>query len=190
MVVYIDSSHYLYKFRFLSGGGMKKAGYAIYLWMLVGGVLAITAAVPTGQADAADNSADCQDTVLQIPDGTYSVMHYDFKEKEVFNIFASPGIVTDIRLQEGEKVMGAPFIQDKDNWSFIVKNCVKPDMEHQHILLTAKYSGITSMMEIVTDKRTYQLHLHSYDGAYVQTVKWNYTTPSEKNDSVAERTVN
>ncbi|ANT65600.1 MULTISPECIES: TrbG/VirB9 family P-type conjugative transfer protein [Prosthecochloris] len=169
---------------------MKKAGYATCLWVLVGGALTFATAVPAGHVDAAENSEDCQDTVLQIPDGTYSVMHYDFKEKEVFNIFASPGIVTDIRLQEGEKVMGAPYIRDTDNWSFIMKNCAKPDMEHQHILLTAKYSGITSMMEIVTDKRTYQLHLHSYDGAYVQTVKWNYTTPSKKNDSVAERIVN
>lgn len=165
---------------------MKKAAYLTIAVMVLG----VGSGAATGVMHAAENGADCHDTILQIPDGTYSIMHYDFKEKEVFNIIASPGIVTDIRLQEGEKVIGAPYIQDTGNWSYILKNCTKPDKVHQHLLLTAKYSGITSMMEIVTDKRTYQLHLHSYDGAYVQTVKWNYQTSSEKNKSVAERTVN
>lgn len=128
---------------------------------------------PKGRIDAANAAARMQPA----REGFLNAMQvYPWSEGALYQLYASPGQVTDIVLQPGEQLVGPGPVAAGDTARWIIGDTVSGSGSGQrvHILVKPTRTGLVTNLVINTDRRTYHLELRSTPDAYMASVSWTY----------------
>lgn len=105
-----------------------------------------------------------------------AIQRYAYSEGALFQIYAKPGQVTDIALQEGEKLVGPGPVAAGDTVRWMIGDTLSGTGATQrvHILVKPTRPDITTNLVINTDRRTYHLELRANPRVYMASVSWSY----------------
>lgn len=103
-----------------------------------------------------------------------SIVEYNFIDGKIYDIWASPRHVTDIRLAPGETISGEAAIGDSESWQLSTAVSNEGGMTVTHIYVKPVTTGLETTMIIPTDYRTYYIRLLSYPDLYMVGVRWKY----------------
>lgn len=137
-----------------------------------------TVALPeAGDPRTRVNTANAAARMQPVRDGFLNAIQlYPWDEGALYQLYASPGQVTDIALQEGEQLVGPGPVAAGDTVRWIIGDTVSGTGAGQrvHILVKPTRSGLVTNLVINTDRRTYHLELRSTPETYMASVSWNY----------------
>jgi type IV secretion system protein TrbG len=105
-----------------------------------------------------------------------AVQVYPFADGALYQVYAAPGQVTDIALQEGEQLVGTGPVAAGDTVRWIVGDTESgtPKAPKVHILVKPTRPDLVTNLVINTDRHTYHLELHSTEKTYMASVSWIY----------------
>jgi type IV secretion system protein VirB9 len=94
----------------------------------------------------------------------------------LYQVYAAVGRVTDIKLQEGERLsdMGAVAAGDTVRWIIGEAASGSGTAKRTHILVKPTDPGIVTNLVINTNRRTYHVELRSTASTYMASVAWSY----------------
>ena len=123
-----------------------------------------------GSANAAARMQPARDGFLN------AIQQYPWAEGALYQLYASPGQVTDIALQEGEQLVGPGPVAAGDTVRWIIGDTVSGNglIQRVHILVKPTRPGLTTNLVINTDRRTYHVELHSTADTYMASISWTY----------------
>ena len=105
-----------------------------------------------------------------------AVQVYPFSSGALYQVYAAPGQVTDVALQEGEQLVGSGPVAAGDTVRWIIGDTESGTglTKRIHILVKPTRPDLTSNLVINTDRRTYLLELRSAEKTYMASVSWQY----------------
>jgi type IV secretion system protein TrbG len=105
-----------------------------------------------------------------------AVQVYPFSSGALYQVYAAPGQVTDIALQEGEQLVGPGPVAAGDTVRWIIGDTESGagPTKRIHILLKPTRPDLATNLVINTDRRTYLLELRSTERTYMASVSWQY----------------
>lgn len=105
-----------------------------------------------------------------------AVQVYPFSSGALYQVYTSPGEITDVALQEGEQLVGSGPVAAGDTVRWIVGDTESGAAATKkiHILIKPTRPDIETNLVINTDRRTYLLELRSTDKTYMASVSWQY----------------
>jgi len=105
-----------------------------------------------------------------------AIQKYAWAEGALFQVYASPGQVTDIVLQEGEELVGPGPVAAGDTVRWIIGDTVSGSgaARRVHILVKPTRADIMTNIVINTSRRTYHLELRATPTTYMASVSWSY----------------
>lgn len=105
-----------------------------------------------------------------------AIQQYAWADGALYQVYAAPGQVTDIVLQEGEQLVGPGPVAAGDTVRWIIGDTVSGTgaKRRVHLLVKPVRSDITTNMIINTDRRTYHVELRATPSAYMASVSWTY----------------
>jgi type IV secretion system protein VirB9 len=103
-----------------------------------------------------------------------AAMVYDYNRDWVYEVYAQPLRVCDVRLEPGEKAAEAPFVSDSERWMLGAGVSYENGVAVQHIYVKPVERGLEASLIINTDKRTYHLILRSFTDVFMPMVRWRY----------------
>ena len=128
---------------------------------------------PRQRVDLANAAARVQPTR-----GGYlnAVQVYPFADGALYQVYAAPGQVTDIALQEGEQLVGSGPVAAGDTVRWIIGDTESGTAAAKkvHILVKPTRPELVTNLVINTDRRTYHLELRSTEKTYMASVSWIY----------------
>ena len=128
---------------------------------------------PETQVGAANDAARIQPEDAGFEN---AIQRYAYSEGALFQIYAKPGQVTDIALQEGEKLVGPGPVAAGDTVRWMIGDTLSGSGATQrvHILVKPTRPDITTNLVINTDRRTYHIELRANARVYMASVSWSY----------------
>jgi type IV secretion system protein VirB9 len=102
-----------------------------------------------------------------------AVQVYPYTEGALYQLYASPGQVSDIALQSGERLVS---VSAGDTVRWVVGDTLSgagPEAR-AHVLVKPIAPGLTTNLMIATDRRTYHLELTSLEESYMAALSWRY----------------
>jgi type IV secretion system protein VirB9 len=99
---------------------------------------------------------------------------YDYHPDWVYETYAQPLRVCDIRLEPGERAAEAPFISDSERWMLGAGVSYEEGTAVQHIYIKPAEPGLEASLIINTDRRAYHIVLKSYKDIFMPMVRWRY----------------
>ena len=146
------------------------------------GVALALLAVPAAASDPADprqrvGRANAEARVQPDRQGyRNAIQQYAWSEGALFQVYAAPGQITDIVLQEGEQLVGPGPVASGDTVRWIIGDTVSGAGARRrvHILVKPTRSDIMTNMIINTDRRTYHVELRATAASYMASVSWTY----------------
>lgn len=105
-----------------------------------------------------------------------AIQNYAWEPGALYQVYAAPGQVTDIALQEGEQLVGAGPVAAGDTVRWLIGDTVsgRGANARVHILVKPVRSDITTNLVINTDRRTYHIELRATASTYMASVSWTY----------------
>ncbi|MFN7028331.1 MAG: P-type conjugative transfer protein TrbG [Sphingopyxis sp.] len=105
-----------------------------------------------------------------------AIQQYAWTDGALYQVYAAPGQITDIVLQEGEQLVGPGPVAAGDTVRWIIGDTVSGTGARRrvHLLVKPVRSDITTNMIINTDRRTYHVELRATPSAYMASVSWTY----------------
>jgi type IV secretion system protein VirB9 len=105
-----------------------------------------------------------------------AIQQYPYTDGALYQIYAAPGQVTDIMLQEGEELVGTGPVAAGDTVRWIIGDTVSGagGARRVHILVKPTRPDLVSNLVINTDRRTYHLELRATPATYMAAVSWVY----------------
>lgn len=105
-----------------------------------------------------------------------AVQLYPYSAGALYQVYTSPGQITDIALQPGESLVGSGPIAAGDTARWIIGDTESGsgDTRRIHILVKPTRPDLTTNLVINTDRRTYHLELRATPSAYMASVSWTY----------------
>jgi P-type conjugative transfer protein TrbG len=105
-----------------------------------------------------------------------AVQVYPFVEGALYQLYAAPGQVTDVALQEGEQLAGTGPVAVGDTVRWIIGDTESgtATAKKVHILVKPTRPELITNLVINTDRRTYHLELRSTEKTYMASVSWMY----------------
>ncbi len=105
-----------------------------------------------------------------------AIQQYPYAEGALYQVYAKPGQVTDIALQEGEQLVGSGPVASGDTVRWMIGDTVSGigPSARVHILVKPVRPDIATNLVINTDRRTYHLELRANPSVYMASVSWNY----------------
>ena len=105
-----------------------------------------------------------------------AVQVYPFADGALYQVYAAPGQVTDIALQEGEQLVGSGPVAAGDTVRWIIGDTESGTAAAKkvHILVKPTRPELVTNLVINTDRRTYHLELRSTERTYMASVSWIY----------------
>jgi len=105
-----------------------------------------------------------------------AVQVFPFAEGALYQIYAAPGQVTDIALQEGEQLVGSGPVAAGDTVRWIIGDTESgtASAKKVHILVKPTRPDVITNLVINTDRRTYHMELRSAEKTYMASVSWIY----------------
>ncbi|MBH5386638.1 P-type conjugative transfer protein TrbG [Bradyrhizobium diversitatis] len=117
---------------------------------------------------------------------------YAYSPGALYQVYAAPGQITDIALEEGEQLTGSGPVAAGDTVRWVVGDTESGngDTRRVHILVKPTRASIETNLVVNTDRRTYLIELRSRERPYMPSVAWYYPeTVREKSRSVSLRPV-
>ena len=136
-----------------------------------------------GAANAAARVQPVRDGFLN------AIQQYPWTDGALYQVYAAPGQVTDIALQEGEQLVGAGPVAAGDTVRWIIGDTTSGTGANMrvHILVKPTRPDLTTNLVINTDRRTYHLELRAGAATYMASVSWTY--PADQLIALANRNV-
>lgn len=105
-----------------------------------------------------------------------AIQQYPYTPGALYQIYAAPGQVTDIALQEGEQLVGPGPVASGDTVRWMIGDTVSGTgaLARVHILVKPTRADITTNLVINTDRRTYHMELRATPSTYMASVSWTY----------------
>lgn len=105
-----------------------------------------------------------------------AIQQYPWSEGALYQVYAAPGQVTDIALQDGEQLVGAGPVAAGDTVRWIIGDTTSGSGASQrvHILVKPTRPDLTTNLVINTDRRTYHIELRATLATYMASVSWTY----------------
>lgn len=122
------------------------------------------------QANAAARVQPARDGFLN------AIQVYPYSAGALYQVYAAPGQVTDIALQEGEQLVGSGPVAAGDTVRWIIGDTESGTGAARkiHILVKPTRPDIKTNLIINTDRRTYHLELRATAKTYLASVSWAY----------------
>ena len=98
---------------------------------------------------------------------------YPFSEGTIFQVYAAPGLVTDITLQPGENLV-AVASGDTARWVIGDTTSGSGDGKQTHVLVKPFSAGLLTNLVITTDRRAYNIRLVSTAATALSSIRWTY----------------
>jgi len=123
-----------------------------------------------GAANAAARVQPVRDGFLN------AIQQYPWTDGALYQVYAAPGQVTDIALQEGEQLVGAGPVAAGDTVRWIIGDTISGTdaTARVHILVKPTRPDLSTNLVINTDRRTYHLELRAGVSTYMASVSWTY----------------
>ncbi|PPD10036.1 MAG: P-type conjugative transfer protein TrbG [Methylocystis sp.] len=143
--------------------------------------------LPGGIKEAAPEPADPKLRVeqanaaarMQPSRGGYinAVQIYPFADGALYQVYAAPGEITDIALQDGEQLVGSGPVAAGDTVRWIIGDTESGSgaTKKIHIMVKPTRADLMTNLVINTDRRTYHLELRSTEKTYMASVSWLYS---------------
>jgi type IV secretion system protein TrbG len=128
---------------------------------------------PTSRVSAANAAA----RVEPARDGFINaVQSYPYTAGALYQVYTAPGHVTDIVLQEGERLVGAGPVAAGDTARWIIGDTTSGagPAARVHILVKPTRPDLSTNLVINTDRRTYHLELRATRATWMASVSWSY----------------
>jgi P-type conjugative transfer protein TrbG len=105
-----------------------------------------------------------------------AIQQYAWSDGALYQLYAAPGQVTDIALQEGEQLVGSGPVAAGDTARWIIGDTISGSGPAQrvHILVKPTRADLVTNLVINTDRRTYHLELRATIATYMASVSWTY----------------
>lgn len=105
-----------------------------------------------------------------------AIQRYPWREGALYQVYAAPGQVTDIALQEGEKLVGPGPVAAGDTVRWMIGDTLSGTgaAARIHILVKPTRPDIATNLVINTDRRTYHLELRATPRTWMASVSWTY----------------
>jgi type IV secretion system protein TrbG len=105
-----------------------------------------------------------------------AIQQYPWTDGALYQVYAAPGQVTDIALQEGEQLVGPGPVAAGDTVRWIIGDTVSGSGANArvHILIKPTRPDISTNLVINTDRRTYHLELRATPSTWMASVSWTY----------------
>nr|WP_082209128.1 P-type conjugative transfer protein TrbG [Novosphingobium sp. B-7] len=105
-----------------------------------------------------------------------AIQRYAFATGALYQVYASPGHVTDIALQDGEHLVGSGPVAAGDTVRWLIGDTTSGAgvAQRVHILIKPTRNDITTNLVINTDRRTYYLELRATPSTWLAAVSWTY----------------
>jgi type IV secretion system protein VirB9 len=105
-----------------------------------------------------------------------AVQVYPFADGALYQVYAAPGQVTDIALQEGEQLVGSGPVAAGDTVRWIIGDTESgsANAKKVHILVKPTRPDVITNLVINTNRRTYHIELRSTERTYMASVSWIY----------------
>lgn len=105
-----------------------------------------------------------------------AIQVFPYAEGALYQVYAKPGQVTDIALQEGEQLVGSGPVASGDTVRWMIGDTVSGVGANArvHILVKPIRPDITTNLVINTDRRTYHVELRASPSVYMASVTWTY----------------
>ena len=131
------------------------------------------ASAPRDRVGAANAAARVQPEGEQFVN---AIQQYAWTPGALYQVYASPGQVTDIALQEGEQLVGTGPVAAGDTVRWLIGDTMsgRGPTARVHILVKPIRSDITTNLVINTDRRTYHIELRANPSVYMASVSWTY----------------
>lgn len=131
------------------------------------------AADPTVRVNQANAAARMQ----PVRNGFINSMQvYPFVDGALYQVYASPGQITDISLQPGEQLVGSGPVAAGDTVRWIIGDTESGtgSGKQVHILVKPTRPDLMTNLVINTNRRTYHMELRSTEKTYMASVSWQY----------------
>lgn len=128
---------------------------------------------PTARVNLANAAARMQ----PVRNGFINSMQvYPFVDGALYQVYASPGQITDIALQPGEQLVGSGPVAAGDTVRWIIGDTESGTggTKQVHILVKPTRAELITNLVINTDRRTYHMELRSTPSTYMALVSWQY----------------
>lgn len=120
--------------------------------------------------DAANAKAQAQ----PVKDGYYNAMQvYDFAPGVLYQVYAAPLKLTSIEFGPGEQVESVG-VGDSTRWIIGRTSAGAGSKKREVVVVKPVRAYLNTNMTVTTNRRIYQLELHSYKDTYMAAVSWNY----------------
>ncbi|MCE2564654.1 P-type conjugative transfer protein TrbG [Komagataeibacter sp. FNDCF1] len=105
-----------------------------------------------------------------------AVQVYPYSPGALYQVYTSPGEITDIMLQQGEKLVGTGPVAAGDTVRWIIGDTESGagGTKRIHILVKPTRPDLTTNLIVNTDRRTYLAELRSTPATYMASVSWDY----------------
>ena len=105
-----------------------------------------------------------------------AVQIFPYSPGALYQIYASPGQITDIALEPGEQLTGSGPVAAGDTVRWIVADTESGngDTRRVHIMVKPTRPAIETNLVVNTDRRTYLIELRSREKPYMPEVSWFY----------------
>lgn len=139
--------------------------------------------LPDGVDPAAADRGDARDRVAKaneearVPpsrDGFINAIQvWPYAEGALYQVYASPGRVTTIALQEGEELVSVSA-GDTVRWIVGDTTSATGAAQRVHVLVKPVRAKLKTNLVITTNRRTYLLELTATDQTWMASVSWSY----------------
>lgn len=128
---------------------------------------------PRDQVGAANRAARVEPEVNGFEN---AIQRYPWREGALYQVYAAPGQVTDIALQEGETLVGPGPVAAGDTVRWMIGDTLSGTgaSARVHILVKPTRPDIATNLVINTDRRTYHLELRATSRTWMASVSWTY----------------
>lgn len=108
-----------------------------------------------------------------------SIQIYPWSEGALYQVYASPGQITNIALEPGESLTGAGPIAAGDTARWIIGDTESGSglTRRVHILVKPSRPDISTNLVVTTDRRIYMIELRAREALYMPAVAWAYPPP-------------
>ncbi|MEK6638432.1 MAG: P-type conjugative transfer protein TrbG [Pseudomonadota bacterium] len=128
---------------------------------------------PRDQVGAANDAARIQPESSGFSN---AIQRYAYADGALYQIYARPGQVSDIALQEGEQLVGAGPVAAGDTVRWIIGDTISGSGTNVrvHILVKPTRADLMTNLIINTNRRTYHLELRANPSTYMASISWIY----------------
>jgi type IV secretion system protein TrbG len=105
-----------------------------------------------------------------------AVQVFPYSPGALYQIYASPGQITDIALEPNEQLIGSGPLAAGDTVRWIVGDTESgnADTRRVHIMVKPTRPALQTNLVVNTDRRTYLIELRSREKPYMPSVSWFY----------------